>query len=597
MGKAKKHKKKKLRDMLPKPKDNNVRVPKKLKLDIKASGVFFGGRGQFKKDRYAGMPQGEDGNIVIIGGNGSGKSSGIIKPTLETWKGAVCATDLKGELSDHYAQFYEVSSAQGVLPRPYIIFDPMKADSLSYDPFWWPAHDSPANLIKNIYEIALALIPDAPNDIQPFWVRTERDVLAAALLHFFQLGLSFSEAICRILQSPLSGLCTEMISSPDVRVKLLLGNLSDMKDEALASIDRGIRNQLMLFGTDPYISHAFRGEREGADCFTWEDLNEFNIFLRLPADRLEQWGAAVTLMYTQLIHHLERRPERHSESGEDNVQTLLLLDEFARFGKLEMILPAVSTLRSKNVNICLVVQSIAQLDDVYGEYKRRILLDNCQYQAILRANDSETQKYLSELIGTRVQVQHSAGKQLNRSMDIRGYSVQISETRDWAVHPHELSTLTDVLLLTPHGFCRVEKYTQHEFLQRSLRGQSACRNLGCSEEKSEGVVKMMSIQERLKQANQRVAANTHKQRLAQREANEAAKKQNRWRNYIIGEMVTRCFPEVTRFEPGNADETALRFAPLEAFLSVLASDEQLVAQLKERAQRLLDSEGTNGSNM
>ena len=134
------------------------------------------------------------------------------------------------------------------------------------------------------------------------------------------------------------------------------------------------------------------------------------------------------------------------------------MDEFARFGKLEMITAALATLRSKNVNICLMIQSIAQLDRIYGEYDRRIIFDNCQFQAILRANDADTQKYLCELIGTRTSIQRSVSEHEDEFGDTTGYSRQISEIRDWVIQPHELATLDDVLLLTPYGSCQAKKY-------------------------------------------------------------------------------------------------------------------------------------------
>ena len=76
-------------------------------------------------------------------------------------------------------------------------------------------------------------------------------------------------------------------------------------------------------------------------------------------------------MYTQLIRYLERRPDKYSPEGADNIQALLLMDEFARFGKLPLIADAVSTLRNRNVNICIVIQSLAQLDKIYGRDDRK----------------------------------------------------------------------------------------------------------------------------------------------------------------------------------------------------------------------------------
>ena len=452
--------------LLRQPQERNRRnVYKEIILDLyNDAGFFFGAASQ--KFHYIGMPQGDEGNIIVIGGNGSGKSAGIAKPTFTTWRAAICATDIKGELSDDYTKLFDTLTQNGISVRPYIIFDPTQADGPGYDPFWWLLHDDSSNLMNNIQEIVLIMIPTRPEEKDPFWTETERAILAAALLYYFQLGLSFSETRCEILAQPLSSLCEKLSVSNDIRVKIILGQMAAMKAETIASVDRGLRNKLMLFATDPYISHAFRGVREGANCFTWDDLDKFNIFLRIPADKIEQWGRAINLMYAQLIRYLERRPEHYSAEGRNNTQTLLLMDEFARFGKLEMITAAMATLRSKNVNICLMIQSVAQLDKIYGEHERRIIFDNCQYQAILRANDAETQKYLAELIGTCIHRQHSVGAQRDTAMNIIGYSEQISEVREWRIFPHEFSTLKDILLLTPYGFCRVKKHEPGQTLER-----------------------------------------------------------------------------------------------------------------------------------
>lgn len=254
-------------------------------------GFFLGLPSEPGSGNYFGISQGTEGNIIVVGGNGSGKSASIANPTLRTWRGAICAADIKGELSEFYKELYQ----KGLVTRPYIIFDPTQIDGPSFDPFWWPLRDGTTNLIGNIKEIAMAIAPVLPDDKQPFWAETERGALSAAFLRYFELGLSFSEAMCKILSSTMGELCAELAQSQDVRVRMVLGEMAAMKPETLANVDRGLRNKLMLFATDPYISHAFRGQREGAKCFTWEDLNTHNIFLRIPADRIEQWGGAINL--------------------------------------------------------------------------------------------------------------------------------------------------------------------------------------------------------------------------------------------------------------------------------------------------------------
>lgn len=444
---------------LPKQIDPNrgFGIPEQLHLKAEDAGVFFGHADELGQAHYIGMPQGADGNILLIGGNGSGKSSGIIKPTLSTWRGAICATDIKGELSEHYKRLYEYAAQNGYEMRPAIVFDPSQVTGLGYDPFWWISQDDPANLYTNIMDMVCTIIPELPNDNQPFWVQSEQSVLAAALLYYFDLGLSFSECLCALLSSTLSTFLKNVKKCNNHLANTLLGQISEMKAETLANIDRGLRNKLIPLTVDPYISHAFRGEREEAKCFNWGDLEQANIFLRIPSDRINQWGYAINLMYAQLIRYLERRPEQHSAEGKNNLQTLLMFDEFPRFGKLDMIVDAIPTLRSKNVNICLVVQSVAQLDRLYGECGRRIIFDNCQYQAILRANDAETQDYLCRLIGSTKVLQKSASMSLKKSGEINGYSIQRTVVREPRIFSHELSTLEDVLILSPYGLSRAKK--------------------------------------------------------------------------------------------------------------------------------------------
>ena len=590
------------------PEDKDI--PSRMLLSIRnAPGFFLGfpsGGG------YVGIPQGTEGNIMVVGGNGSGKSAGIAKPTLRTWQGAICATDIKGELSGFYAELYHC----GLVDRPCIIFNPMQIDGPSYDPFWLLEHDSADNLFNNVKEIAIAIAPVLPDDKQPFWAETEQGVLTAALLHYFKCGLSFSETMCKIISSTMSKLCEELLESQDIHVRMALGEIGFLKPETRACFDRGLRNKLMVFAADPYISHAFRGQREGANCFTWDDLDRCNVFLRIPADKIEQWSGAVNLMYTQLIRHLERRPEMYSAEGAQNVQTLLLMDEFARFGKLEMITAALATLRSKNVNICLMIQSIAQLDRIYGEYDRRIIFDNCQFQAILRANDAGTQKYLCELIGTRTSIQRSVSEHEDEFGDTTGYNRQLSEVRDWVIQPHELATLDDVLLLTPYGSCQAKKYRPDDeemsskLLSRpemirataipvTTSGTTSSKAIPCKVvrapvnhgnfKKNEGA-KIMSIEERTVKANERIDAAENRRRQEERATQEAQRRRDSRRNYVIGELVTRYFPSLREYEPGTDTENKSRFEPLEAFLYVLSTDYDLVRELQDRAAQMVEDD-------
>lgn len=541
------------------------------------SGVFFGREPSTGND--IGMPEGADGNLVIIGGNGSGKSRGIAMPTLATWHSAIVATDIKGELSAQYAQFWR----SGEAVRPFIVFDPTRTDSPSFDPFWWLMKDDDVNIVSNIWDIVCALIPLSPEDKQPFWVETEQALFAAALLDCFQRGLSFSECICLIASQSVSSLAAMLMQSADTRVKMMLGQVASMKDETLACIDRGFRNKLLLFATDVQISHALRGERETANCFAWDDLKDHQIFLRIPADRIDQWSGVVNLIYAQLFRYLERRPEQYTPEAEAHPQLLVIMDEFPRFGKINGITSALSTLRSKKVNIALFVQSIAQIDRFYGAEDRRIIFDNSQWQVILRANDPDTQEFLSKRIGTSIYRQHSIGKQMDLDFKKTGYSMQINEMRDQIIAPHELSTLNEVLLLTPDGFFQIEK----ELIKDDAGANYEINPNGETHPygNENGGIRMKTIEERVQDAKHKFDQSKYDERKAARQAQEAQKKESTQRQLIIGALVVKYFPALEAIKPAKSkEENEKLFQHLENLLAALADSPDLMQELRDRAK-------------
>ena len=584
---------------------NNCRIPPPLILaKNKDSGFCFGIGNNHDPTQYIGFLQGTEGNVLVAGGNGSGKSTGIIKPTLATWTGAICVTDIKGELSSHYIKLY----ANGIAKRPYIIFNPFE-NAIAYDPYAWLRQDKEENLISNIWEIVFAIIPKIPNDHQPFWVETEQAILAAALHYYFKLGLNFSDTLITIVSTSTTELLQKIVQSYDLISTMFLGQTAKITPETVANFDRGLRNKLMLFATDPYINNAFRVDQDRTDYFTWSDMDKYNIFLQIPEDKIEQWSGAINLMYTQLIRYLERRPDKYSLKGIDNIPTLLLMDEFARFGKLPLMIDAMSTLRSRNVNICIVIQSLAQLDKIYGENDRRIILDNCQFQAILRANDAETQQYFSSLIGTQKGIQKSFGEAWDDDLNDVHYSRQVSETLENIIPPHEFSSLNDVLLLTPFGFCRISKiqasYNQFNPLYSSKPtiinatiienpDEIQLRNIieptyvyavsAIQENTPKKLEKIPTIEERIYAVKEQLEHFERQQRITDRNNREAQEKRRKRQYYLIGELVSKYFPEVLCLEAEQANEDDLSLKHLESFLSVLSADKTLIHQLKQRAK-------------
>jgi type IV secretory pathway TraG/TraD family ATPase VirD4 len=186
-------------------------------------------------------------------------------------------------------------------------------------------------------------------------------------------------------------------------------------------------------------------------------LETTSIFISVPEGRLETYSTVITMMITQMTRYLERRPEQHTPEGAKSETILVMLDEFPRLGKIEVVETATSTLRSKKVTIALVFQSLAQLDKIYSKETRRIILDNCDYKVIFGAADAETQRYFSDLSGTHLVAKRSDSVHYDDEKKMTGRTAHTDQVRERRIEPHEFATLTDIVFISKGVYSKVKK--------------------------------------------------------------------------------------------------------------------------------------------
>lgn len=575
---------------------NKNTIPKKLDLSWQDSGFFFGKEDRDDIDRYIGLPQEEESHILVIGGTGTGKSSSIAMPTLETWKGAIVAVDVKGELSEHYARLYEAD----LVERPFIVFDPADEESVCFDPFALLAKDAPDNLYENLQDIVSTIIPLTVNAKDPFWEQSEQSILNKLLEYYYRLGMGFIDALSMILCNKLEVLLG-MLSKPEMQfTSMFVGGVTSMKPEALSSIEEGIRQKIEVF-VYSRIAHAFRGNSRDNTVhkFDWDCLNEYNVFLRIPDDKIETWGRAINLLLGQLIHHLQCRGSKYDDP--ESIPTLLLMDEFARLGKLEKVKSALTMLRSRNVTVCLMVQSFPQLEAIYGLDTRKIIADNCRTKVILGANDYDTQLYLSRMIGETKKQEANLSISLDTNMSYTGYGIQFHSVNKPYVESSRLATLKKVIVLTRFGYTEVKKWKMRERMEwtddavgfpkqqipvthdcilgtgKSCYAHGFLRNHGA---------KMLRTEERLQFANKHFqeAQDAYLEKCTQQKPDL---KQDDSTLIFWGKRLLIFFPGILQLVPcktGNNEPG--RFQPIESRMCTLKRDPELFKFLQYKASLL-----------
>jgi len=417
----------------------------------------------------------EDGHILVVGGVGSGKSSGIAIPSLLAWRERVFCIDIKGEL---YKQTQRIRKNAK-------IFAPLDI-TCGYNPFYVlreaeeTAHkqNKEANLSQEADAISMALIPLPPKVSDPFWVESARCMLTGMILYFYKLGFSFIKTMQTVLSIPVDKLIlsiynTTTIQTENEEVKPLPKELTSneavyysnmfvgMADKTLSSIYAEMSRHIRVFATDINIVECLSQPRNN---ITPHDLELGNdIFISVPEHLLRQWKNLITLIVSQFLRHFEKRPDMHASRKTQPI--LFLLDEFPRIGKIDGITDALATLRSKRITICVIIQSLAQLDLIYGKEARQVIADTCQYKAILSAYDVDSQEYFSRLVGTHEVEKQSTNTQTGRANILpTGHGTTISMEEKRKVKPEDFATLGDIVLLRPrpYGYSKVEKIQWHE---------------------------------------------------------------------------------------------------------------------------------------
>lgn len=401
------------------------------------SGVVLGKMSR----QYLVMEEQSEGHIMVIGGQGSGKSTSIAIPTLLNFNSSVFAIDIKGELSETCKNYRNNIK----------VFNPLEDYSPHYDPY---AILKEGNKVQGAREIVNSIIPIGVNEKDPYWKQSAQNLLTASILHFENEDKDFPTTCNIIMQTKASELVDLLNNSPVNEVKLFVNQFVGADAKQLMSIYSTLSNEIMLFATDKDIMRALS---VNDNMISFRDLENYtDIFIKISEDKLDQWKSLLNLMVSQFLKSFEKRQEK----GDKKI--LFMIDEFARLGKVESITNGLATLRSKGIKIMLILQSLAQLDMIYGKDNRKVITDNCNYKIILNANDVDTQEYFSKLVGTVEKVKKSSSVNKNdfSVMSNKGSSKTTEEKR--IIKPEEFAYLEKPVVFTPKGFFRPNKVKWYE---------------------------------------------------------------------------------------------------------------------------------------
>ena len=413
-----------------------------------SSGIFFG----IADKHLIKLPSNAEANIAVFGTPGSKKTSGIAIPSASRFEGSVFAIDIKGDI-------YNYNNSH----RKIIRFCPDDENALSisahFNPFEEMSFMNETKRKLYIENMAVTLVPDESGSNGNYFSSTARDILQGIIHYMFYNNpdITFPDVMHAILHpSSESGLptsifewITQIIDSDcnlaKERVASLYGNNEknisggfNCLAKALVPLTNEILDQLLVPSTD--------------DCSVNIATLEagYDIYLQIEQENLSVYAPLFTLITQSIMSGFTKRPD--NSTGAKNRTILMLLDEFPQLTfSLNQINMALSTLRSKSIICMLLAQNTAQLERKYGEAGSRSILGNCTYQLILSCIDGKSQRYFSDLIGTKKVLVVNNNENSGTNIYNGTTGKNCVETREPIYRPEDFGDLGNHLIIYYNG--------------------------------------------------------------------------------------------------------------------------------------------------
>lgn len=340
-------------------------------------------------------------HAIISAPTRSGKGVGIVIPNLLNWPDSVVVLDIKQENWDITSAFRKKYGQECYL------FNPAAADYRThrYNPLEYISAD-PNFRIDDVQKIANMLFPDqAGTDI--IWTATPRGLFLGVVL-FLAETPSKLLTLGQVLRESLAGGDGALYFTEIIKDRKAAGNpLSNACERALnsyisissentrAGVMTSFRSRLELW-MNPLVDAA-----TSANDFDLRLLRKkrMSIYLGVTPDNLDRMAPLLNLFFQQLLDLNTR--ELPSQNKTIKYTCMLLMDEFTAIGKIGILSKGISYIAGYWLRMMPIIQSPAQLVEVYGKDAAQTFTTNHALNIIFppKASETQTAKDISEWLG------------------------------------------------------------------------------------------------------------------------------------------------------------------------------------------------------
>jgi type IV secretion system protein VirD4 len=400
------------------------------------------------------------GHVIVEAPPRSGKTTGMVIPTLLQFPGSCIVIDLKGEL-------YETTSGYRASIGDVFVFDPSNED--------WRTHRvnpldgvgtarDEAQRYDEVERMAHVLV-QTPKGADPHWSTNARQLFKGIVLHLAHDGspVCCSEVLdfARSGVEPLQAKILRMAKAGDLRnvkAAALLTEFAVKPEKEAGSIASTLSTSLAIFD-NPRVAAA-----TATSDFGFEDLRRrrSTIYLICQYADMARFGSLFFAIYVRVMAVLSRR----MPGADETLDVLLMLDEFANFGRMDYLFSAAAALAGYRIRVFVIVQSGHQVEMVYSPAERKALYDLCKFRAVYQPNSLESSEEISKLLGTKTVVVR------NRSYSRGASNVSVVEQSRALMLPQEVRRLgDDAVLVFPEGARPVKGRKSRYFEDKKMKAR------------------------------------------------------------------------------------------------------------------------------
>lgn len=335
-------------------------------------------------------------NDLIIGTSGTGKTRGYLIPNvLAADNESFIITDTKGTLRDDLSQRLQEKGYKIVC----IDFTDCM-NSYGYNPLDNIRRDKEKDIFceQDILKIAACLVP-VENHADCFWDYAARQYLEA-LLGYVMSCLPESEQNLTYVYKLFTEMYTgQFYKLMDELAELAPDNFAVQQYRLFRGTKTAERMDASIKGvlSEKLEVFAFDGARRlfaNPKKINFSDLrNEKTIVFLNVSDTDRSMDKLVSLFYTQALQTLCNTKEP-ADKDTPYYPVRFIMDDFAANTCVPDFDKIISVVRSREIYISIILQSISQLESLYGSAAAKTIINNFDHLLYLGGNDVDTCQYI-----------------------------------------------------------------------------------------------------------------------------------------------------------------------------------------------------------